>query len=283
MVEAHGQDGVAGLEQCLVHRQVGVGAGMGLDVGVLGPEQGFDPVPGQVLHLVDDLVPAVVAPARISLGVLVGEHRPRRRQHGRRREVLRRDELQGRRLAVDLGAEQRRGPRGRRRATRRRGTTPGRRRQSRRSSRSSLARLEHASSTVISSTRCSWRPRRLAPEVVDIVPELGQVGREELLQEGAGVVGADRDTHGRSIPRPLRRPGGSPNPKATLGAVPLDPRTPVLVGVGQVTERPDPEVPLTRTGRAGRAHGEGPASPPARTAAPGRRAGPAGRGRSRSG
>jgi len=31
----------------------------------------------------------------------------------------------------------------------------------------------------------------------------------------------------------------------TLGAVALDPRTPVLVGVGQVTERPDPGVPVT--------------------------------------
>ena len=44
---------------------------------------------------------------------------------------------------------------------------------------------------------------------------------------------------------PSRRPGGSHGPKATLGAVALDPRTPVLVGVGQVTARPEPGLPLT--------------------------------------
>jgi acetyl-CoA C-acetyltransferase len=40
--------------------------------------------------------------------------------------------------------------------------------------------------------------------------------------------------------------GAPPTPKGTLGGVPLDPRTPVLVGVGQVTEQPDPGVPLTQ-------------------------------------
>ena len=39
VVEPHGQDGVARLEQGLVDGQVGVGPGVGLDVGVLGPEQ----------------------------------------------------------------------------------------------------------------------------------------------------------------------------------------------------------------------------------------------------
>ena len=39
LVEPHGQDRVAGLEQGLVDGQVGVGAGVGLDVGVLGPEE----------------------------------------------------------------------------------------------------------------------------------------------------------------------------------------------------------------------------------------------------
>ena len=95
-----------GLEQGLVHGEVGVGAGMGLDVGVLGTEERLGPVPGQVLHLVDDLVPAVVAASGVSLGVLVGQDRARRRQHRRGREVLRRDELQGRRLAIDLVPEQ---------------------------------------------------------------------------------------------------------------------------------------------------------------------------------
>ena len=90
-----------GLEQGLVDGQVGGGPGVGLHVGVLGAEQGLGPLAGQVLDLVDDLVPAVVPAARIALGVLVGEHRAGGGQDGRRGEVLRGDQLQGGRLALD--------------------------------------------------------------------------------------------------------------------------------------------------------------------------------------
>jgi hypothetical protein len=65
-----------------------------LHVGVLGAEERLDPVAGEVLDVVDDLVAAVVALAGIALGVLVGEHRAGGLHHGRRREVLRGDELQ---------------------------------------------------------------------------------------------------------------------------------------------------------------------------------------------
>ena len=61
VVEPHGQNGVARLEQGLVDGEVGVGPGVGLHVGVLGAEEGRGPVAGQVLDLVDDLVAAVVA------------------------------------------------------------------------------------------------------------------------------------------------------------------------------------------------------------------------------
>ncbi len=74
--------------------------------------------------------------------------------------------------------------------------------------------------------------------------QLGQMGGEKLLEGVAGVVGTDRDAHARSIPTPLAGPGGSPRPDGTLRPVPLDPRTPVLVGAGQVTERRDPAVAL---------------------------------------
>ncbi len=66
VVEAQAHHGVAGLEQAEVHGHVGVGAGVGLHVGVVGPEQRLGPVAGQVLDLVDDLVAAVVALARDS-------------------------------------------------------------------------------------------------------------------------------------------------------------------------------------------------------------------------
>ena len=95
LVEAHAEDGVARLEHGQVGGQVGVGAGVRLDVGVLGAEELARPAAGQVLGLVDDLVAAVVALARVALRVLVGEHRPGGGHHRSRGEILRRDELQG--------------------------------------------------------------------------------------------------------------------------------------------------------------------------------------------
>ena len=88
LVEAQAEHRVARLEQREVHAHVGVGAGVGLDVGVVGTEEGLGPLDGDGLDLVDDLVAAVVALARIALGVLVGEHRAGGPQHGRRGEVL---------------------------------------------------------------------------------------------------------------------------------------------------------------------------------------------------
>ena len=106
MVEPHGQHRVARLQQGLVDGQVGVRPGVGLHVGVLGPEQCRQAVAGQVLDLVDDLVPPVVAAPGVALGVLVGQHRSGGGQHGGGREVLRGDQLDGGGLALDLGPEQ---------------------------------------------------------------------------------------------------------------------------------------------------------------------------------
>ena len=66
VVEAEAEHGVARLEQRLVHAHVGVGAGVRLDVGVLGAEQRLGPLDGQRLDVVDDRVAAVVALARDS-------------------------------------------------------------------------------------------------------------------------------------------------------------------------------------------------------------------------
>ena len=67
LVEPHAEHGVARLEQREVHRHVGVGARMRLDVRVFRAEQSLRPLARQVLDLVDDLVPAVVALARVAL------------------------------------------------------------------------------------------------------------------------------------------------------------------------------------------------------------------------
>ena len=74
LVESHGEDGVARVEQRLVDRDVGVGATVRLHVGVIGPKERSQSATGQVLHLVDDLVATVVATPGIALGVLIREN-----------------------------------------------------------------------------------------------------------------------------------------------------------------------------------------------------------------
>ena len=63
--------------------------------------------PGQLLGLVDDLVAAVVALARVALGVLVGEDGAGGLHHRRRGEVLRGDQLHGAVLPLPLGVDDR--------------------------------------------------------------------------------------------------------------------------------------------------------------------------------
>ena len=80
--------------QRLQHRGVGLRAGMRLDVGEVGAEQFLGAVARDVLHHVDVFAPAVVATARITFGVFVGEHTALRLQDRAWHEVLRRDHLQ---------------------------------------------------------------------------------------------------------------------------------------------------------------------------------------------
>ena len=107
MVEAEGEDRVARLEEAEVDRHVRLGARMRLDVRVLCAEEVLRAVDRQLLDLVHDLAAAVVAPPRIALRVLVREHRARRLEHGRPREVLGRDELDLATLAVGLAVDER--------------------------------------------------------------------------------------------------------------------------------------------------------------------------------
>ncbi len=82
LVQAHREDRVAGLEECFVDRDVGVRTTVGLDVRVIGAEEGGEATTCEVFDLVDDVVPPVVPPSRVALGVLVGQYRTGRRQHG---------------------------------------------------------------------------------------------------------------------------------------------------------------------------------------------------------
>jgi hypothetical protein len=98
-------DRLAGLQQRVVDRRVGLGAGVRLHVGVLGPEQRLGPIDGQLLDDVDVLAPAVVAAARVALRVLVGQHAALALEHRHRHEVLRRDHLERALLALQLAAD----------------------------------------------------------------------------------------------------------------------------------------------------------------------------------
>ena len=100
--EVHAEDGVARLQVRQHHGHVGLRARVRLDVGVLGAEQVVGALDRQRLGHVDELAAAVVALARVALGVLVGHHRPRGRHHGGAREVLRGDELEAVVLAGGL-------------------------------------------------------------------------------------------------------------------------------------------------------------------------------------
>jgi hypothetical protein len=76
VVQRHREDPVAGVEDREIHRHVGLGAGVGLDVDVVGAPQLLGAVDGELLDPVGVLTAGVVALARIALGVFVGELRP---------------------------------------------------------------------------------------------------------------------------------------------------------------------------------------------------------------
>ena len=94
-----------GPDQGVHHRGVGLRAGVRLDVGVPGAEQGLDPVDRELLDHVNVLAAAVVALARVALGVLVGQHRTLRLHHGLGGVVLRGDHFQAVTLAGQLGVD----------------------------------------------------------------------------------------------------------------------------------------------------------------------------------
>ena len=100
--EVEAEDRVARVEEGEHRGGVGLCTRVGLHVGGLGAEELLDPVDRQLLDDVDVFAAAVVAAARVALGVLVGQHRALGLHHGDGREVLRRDHLEGVLLAIQL-------------------------------------------------------------------------------------------------------------------------------------------------------------------------------------
>jgi hypothetical protein len=106
LVESHGEDRVAGIDEGEIAGEVRRSAGVRLHIGMLGAEQGLRPLSGEILDLVSDEVAAVVPLTRVPLRVLVRQHRRRGSHDSERREILRGDELERRPLAVELALEQ---------------------------------------------------------------------------------------------------------------------------------------------------------------------------------
>ena len=84
--EAH--DGIAWLDQRVVHGRVCLRTRMGLNVRVIRSEEGLRPLNGQGFHLVHFFAAAVVPAPGVTFGVLVGEHGALSLQHRAGHDVL---------------------------------------------------------------------------------------------------------------------------------------------------------------------------------------------------
>ena len=93
VVEVHAQDRVPRLAQRHIGRIIGLRAGVGLHIGKFCAKEFFCPLDGQILRDIHALAAAIVALAGIPFGIFIGEHRPHRRHHRFRDDVLRGDQL----------------------------------------------------------------------------------------------------------------------------------------------------------------------------------------------
>ncbi len=103
--QRHAEDRVARLEQRQIHRLVGRGAGMRLNIGEAAIEQRLGPLDRQAFGNVDKLAATVIAPTGIALGVFIGQHRALRLEHPARDDILAGDQLYLRLLAVQLAGD----------------------------------------------------------------------------------------------------------------------------------------------------------------------------------
>ena len=71
--KGHGEDGVARLAPSEINGFVGVGAGMGLDVGMVGMEELLGALNGEGFNFVHVFVAAVVALTGVAFAIFVGE------------------------------------------------------------------------------------------------------------------------------------------------------------------------------------------------------------------
>ena len=91
--QVHAQNRVAGLDQGEEGRQIGIGTGVGLNVGVLAAKELAGPFPGDLLRDIHGVAAAVVPLAGIALGVLVGQAGAHGQHDSFADDILGRDQL----------------------------------------------------------------------------------------------------------------------------------------------------------------------------------------------
>ena len=91
--QAHAQNGIARAHQCQENSVIRLGAGMGLNIGIIGTKQGFRPLDGQFLGFINEFTAAVIAFAGIPFSILVGQHSALGLHDARAGIILGRDEL----------------------------------------------------------------------------------------------------------------------------------------------------------------------------------------------
>ena len=92
--EVHAEDRVARLKHRQIHGHVGLCAGVGLDVGVVGTKQLLRAVDGECFRHVNEFTAAVIPLAGIPLGIFVGHHRADGFEHGATDEIFRGDQFE---------------------------------------------------------------------------------------------------------------------------------------------------------------------------------------------
>jgi hypothetical protein len=102
MSQVHAEDRIARLAGGKIHCHVGLRSGMRLDIGVLGAEQLFGAINGQLLSYVDKLATTVIALRRIAFRVLVRQHGTLHFEHSFADKILRGNELQAEFLPLGL-------------------------------------------------------------------------------------------------------------------------------------------------------------------------------------
>ena len=93
MGQIHTEHCVTGLQQGKERRQIGVGAGVGLDIGVRTAKQLTGPLPRQLLRHVHGIAASVIPLSGIALRILIGETSAHGQQDGLADDVLGGDQL----------------------------------------------------------------------------------------------------------------------------------------------------------------------------------------------